>query len=257
MTELELLVDFHKEADRQGPGSEAATRRALEFIPLPDDRRLTIADIGCGTGGPTLTLAAHTDSHITAVDLFPAFLEELRQRAEARGLADRITPLARSMDALDFAPASFDILWSEGAIYILGFEAGVRAWRPYLKPGGYLAVSEISWLTDERPAEIEAYWNTAYPQIDTVANKIRVLERSGYSPVAYFALPESCWEEAYYQPSERRFEGFLARHGHSATAKGLVENERAEIRIYRKFKAYYSYGFYVAQKLPAGPGGGD
>ena len=32
MTELELLVDFHKDAERQGPGSSYETKKALSFI---------------------------------------------------------------------------------------------------------------------------------------------------------------------------------------------------------------------------------
>jgi SAM-dependent methyltransferase len=251
MTEFELLVDFHQEAKRQGPGSEATTRKALEFIPLPAGRTVAIADIGCGTGNAALTLAAHTDSHITAVDLFPAFLAKLDEEAAERGYADRITTVARSMDDLGFAEAAFDVIWSEGAIYNMGFAAGVKAWRKYLKPGGYLAVSEISWLTATRPAAIERYWNEAYPEIDTISGKIRTLEQSGYTPVAHFILPESCWLDEYYGPIERRFDSFLARHANSEMAQELVANEREEIATYQKFKAYYSYGFYIARKVPA------
>jgi SAM-dependent methyltransferase len=63
---------------------------------------------------------------------------------------NKITTLEKSMDALDFDDETFDIIWSEGAIYIMGFETGVKQWRNFLKPGGYLAVSEITWLTNKR-----------------------------------------------------------------------------------------------------------
>jgi hypothetical protein len=59
-SELELLLDLHRGNPRQGPGSEAMTLRALALTGLDRDRPLRIADIGCGTGAQTLTLAAHT-----------------------------------------------------------------------------------------------------------------------------------------------------------------------------------------------------
>ena len=57
MTELELLVDFHKDADRQGPGSPATTLKALSFINIKNRKSLKVADIGCGSGAQTITLA--------------------------------------------------------------------------------------------------------------------------------------------------------------------------------------------------------
>jgi len=249
MTEMELLVDFHKDADRQGPGSTADTLKALSFIDFPRETPLKVADIGCGTGAQTITLAQHIAGHITAVDLFPEFLDQLNRRAQEFGVQDKITTLEKSMDALDFDAETFDIVWSESAVYIMGFEAGVKQWRNVAKPGGYLAVSEITWLTNTRPEEIEAHWNSEYPQIDTAAGKMKVLEAHGFSPVGYFILPHSSWIENYYRPMEGRFEAFLQKHNHSKMARAQVEADRDEIEKYRRFKDYFSYGFYVAKKV--------
>ena len=250
MTELELLVDFHKDAERQGPGSTADTLRALSFINLKQNRLLKVADLGCGSGAQTITLAQNIEGHIRAVDLFPEFLDRLRQKSLDLGLQDKITPLQASMDNLPFGPEEFDIIWSEGAIYIVGFEEGIKKWKNFLKPGGYLAVSEITWITDSRPSEIEEHWNNEYPEIDTASGKIRILEENGFSPVGYFYLPRSSWIDNYYEPMEERFEDFLIQHGNSEAAMRIVDAEKEEIQKYRKYKNYFSYGFYVAKKLP-------
>ncbi len=249
MTELELLIDFHKDAERQGPGSQRDTLRALELIEGSKDTNLKIADIGCGSGGQTITLAQHVDGQITAVDLFPEFLEVLNTRAEKSGVRDKITTLERSMEDLPFGPEELDIIWSEGAIYIMGFEAGIKEWSNYLKRGGYLAVSEVTWITNERPKEIEVFWNSEYPEIATASTKINILEENGYSLVGYFVLPSDSWIEHYYKPMENRFANFLERHNHSVPAKKIVEEQKEEIELYNKFKDYYSYGFYIAKKL--------
>ena len=154
-----------------------------------------------------------------------------------------------SMEDLPFEPATFDLIWSEGAIYNMGFDKGIRYWRQFLKPGGYLAVSEISWLREDRPAELEAYWQNAYPEIDTVSGKIRVLESAGYSPLAHFVLPPSCWLDNYYQPLQSRASAFLERHNHSEEAAALLASDAEEIAMYQRYQDYYSYGFYLARKL--------
>lgn len=248
MEHIDLLIDLYRYLDRQGPGSPQDTLRALDLVRPFAGRSPAVADIGCGTGGQTLTLAGQLPGTLVAVDLFPSFLAELETRAAARGWGDRIRTLAASMDALPFEPETFDLIWSEGAVYHIGFEKGVRLWREFLRPGGYLAVSEITWTTHDRPAELEAFWREEYPEIDTAANKIRILADQGYILSGYFELPPESWLDHYYRPLAATFPAFLARQGHSEAAQAVVRACRAEIELYERNRAHYSYGFYVARR---------
>ncbi|MEM8617593.1 MAG: class I SAM-dependent methyltransferase, partial [Pseudomonadota bacterium] len=195
-----MLIDLHIGGHRQGPGGDDETRRAIELSGLKDKQGLHIADIGCGTGASTLVLAEELDAQVEAVDFLPLFLEKLEAEAQGQGVSDRITTHAISMDALPFVEASLDAIWSEGAIYNIGFENGVRAWRHYLKPGGILAVSELTWLTDKRPAELDQHWAQEYPEVATASAKMAILETNGYTPIGYFPLPPHCWLDNYYRP---------------------------------------------------------
>jgi SAM-dependent methyltransferase len=256
MTTLELIIDLHKNTERQGPGSEQDTLRALDFMNLPKDGNLQIADIGCGSGGPTLTLAKNVSGHITAIDLFPDFLAELHKKAQKLGLTEKITRLEKSMDDLPFDQETFDIIWSEGAIYNIGFANGIQQWKDYLKTGGYLAVSEITWISNSRPKELEEFWLREYPEIDTASQKIRTLEENGYTLVGYFYLSQDSWIKNYYQALEARFKAFLERNGNTELAKQVVKKYQEEIQLYQTYKDYYSYGFYIARKssnLKRGP----
>ncbi|MDY6830665.1 MAG: class I SAM-dependent methyltransferase [Thermodesulfobacteriota bacterium] len=249
MDDYQLLIDLHKSADRQGPGGDAETEQALRLA-MPDrSKPLKIADIGCGTGASALLLARLSKAQITAVDFLEDFLEVLEGRAASMGLSEKITTLCGSMDNLPFQDEAYDVIWSEGAIYNIGFEKGVKAWRRYLPAGGLLVVSEITWLTASRPAELQKYWEAEYPEIDTAASKIAVLEKNGYSPVGYFVLPTHCWLENYYRPMQNRFKAFLDRHKNSKAAQAVVEAEIREIKMYEQYKSYYSYGVYVAKKV--------
>lgn len=248
MDELTLLADLHKAGLRQGPGSPDVTRRAMVLAGLDGSRPLEIADIGCGTGAASLELARMLDARITAVDFLPSFLDVLRQRAQAQGLG-RIITLEASMDALPFTDASFDVIWSEGAVYNMGFEAGIAAWKRFLKPDGKLVLSEITWTTAARPQTITDYWTAQYPEIDTASAKLAVLERHGYRPEGYFLLPFCCWQEHYYGPLRERFPAFLDRHGHSPQAAAIVAAEEEEMALYQRYGQFYSYGMYVAAKV--------
>ena len=43
----------------------------------------------------------------------------------------RSVPLAASMEDLPFESSYFDLIWSEGAIYNIGFEKGIKTWKPF------------------------------------------------------------------------------------------------------------------------------
>ena len=249
MDDYQLLVDLHKRAKRQGPGGDAETRKAIDLAMLDPSTPLTVADIGCGTGASTIQLARSLNAKITAIDFLPDFIEVLKGKTENEGLSKKINPLVCSMENLQFNDEEYDVIWSEGAIYNIGFEKGINDWRRFLQPGGLLVVSEITWTTSDRPFEIQKYWEAEYPEIDTASSKINILERSGYSPVAYFVLPERCWLENYYRPMQNSFAEFLARHYYSEKAQTIVEAENKEIALYEKYREYYSYGVYVARKL--------
>lgn len=249
MGDLSLLIDLHRDGLRQGPGGDDETRLAVTLSGLKRAANLKIADIGCGTGASTLVLAGELDAQITAVDFLPGFLARLDDAARHAGVADRITTLPASMEALPFAEAAYGAIWSEGAIYNMGFAAGIEAWRDYLKPNGILAVSELTWLTDRRPAELQAHWEREYPEVDTAAGKMAVLEHLGFSPVGYFALPERCWLDNYYRPMQQRFAAYLDRHENSEAARAIVAAEEHEISLYERYSDFVSYGFYIARKM--------
>lgn len=247
--QMKLLIDLHRSNLRQGPGGEVETKKALMLAGLDKSRPLKIADIGCGTGASAIQLAQELDAEISAVDFLPEFLEVLQTRAKEHGVADKITTLCCSMNTLPFADEEFDVIWSEGAIYNMGFEAGVSAWKRFLKPGGKLIVSEITWLTAERPSELQSYWNSEYPEIDVASAKISILERHRYGPEGYFYLPKNCWTDNYYHPIQKALPTFLKRNGVSDAAREIANSEKAEFALYEKYGDYYSYGVYIAKKI--------
>ncbi|MDU1892370.1 MAG: class I SAM-dependent methyltransferase [Dysgonomonas sp.] len=245
--DFNLICDFFSSMERQGPGSPEATLKALSFVDNLNEQSL-IADLGCGTGGQTIVLAQHVPGHITGLDLFPDFINILNRNAEQSGLQDRVKGIVGSMDDLPFQNEELDMIWSEGAIYNIGFERGLNEWRKYLKTGGYIAVSESSWFTDERPAEINDFWMDSYPEIDTIPNQVAKIHKAGYLPVATFILPENCWTEHYFASKVAAKEIFLKKYAGNKTAEEFMTLHPHEENLYRKYKEFYGYTFFIAKK---------
>jgi ubiquinone/menaquinone biosynthesis C-methylase UbiE len=246
--DFSLICEYFSSIERQGPGSPEITIKALSFIDnLTNESR--IADIGCGTGGQTMVLAQNAPGHITGIDLFPAFINLFNSNAGKLNLQNRVRSIVGSMDNLPFQDKELDMIWSEGAIYNIGFERGLNEWRKFLKTGGYISVSEVSWFTEKRPSEIDEFWQDAYPEIDTIPNKVAQMQKTGYIPVATFILPENCWTEHFYAPQVSAQEAFLKKNAGNKTAEEFIANQRHETQLYYKYKAYYGYVFYIGKKI--------
>ncbi len=246
--DLNLICEYFSNIERQGPGSPEITIKALSFIDKLNDESL-IADIGCGTGGQTIVLAQYVSGHITAIDLFPTFIDIFNKNAHNLNLQNRVKGTVGNMNNLSFNDNELDLIWCEGAIYNIGFERGLKEWHKFLKTGGYIAVSEASWFTEERPNEIFDFWNDAYPEIDTIPNKVAQMQKTGYIPVATFIIPENCWTKYFFDPQVAVQKAFLKKHEGNKTAEDFIGYMRYEEQMYNKYKDYYGYVFYIGKKI--------
>lgn len=243
---IEILIDMFKDLDRLGPGSTASTQKALSMLP-PLQATHRILDVGCGRGAQTRTLWQHTVATIDAVDLFPEFTDAVNAAAARDGVSDRVRAAKGDMFRLDFPSASFDVAWSEGAIYIMGFEAGLNAWRPLLKPGGHIAVSEVAWIREGVPAACREFWASEYPQITGVDENLATLERCGFDLVDHFTLPPSDWADAYYAPLAEKLPAFRAKYAGDVDALEVIDQFEQEIGFFDAYGSFYGYEFFIAR----------
>ncbi|MEW6136189.1 MAG: class I SAM-dependent methyltransferase [Bacteroidota bacterium] len=246
--DIALICDYFSYVERQGPGSPEVTLKALSFINHLNQHS-KIADLGCGTGGQTMVLAQNTPGTIIGIDLFPKFVEIFNKHAAELGLSDRVKAIIGSMDNLPFKEEELDLIWSEGAIYNIGYERGLNEWRRFIKKGGFVAVTEASWFTPKRPAEIEQFWLDAYPEIDIIPNKIAIMQKAGYVPVASFILPESCWTDNFFALQLHAQKHFMEKYAGNQNATHLVEYLQHEAQLYARYKDYYGYVFYIGMKI--------
>jgi ubiquinone/menaquinone biosynthesis C-methylase UbiE len=242
----EYFYELFSTIPRQGPGSDEYTRKA--YLALPDvPRHPDILDIGCGSGMQTMELARISGGQITALDNYQPFLDELNKRARAEGLDRKIKAMNRSMFELPYSSGTFDVIWSEGAIFIIGFEKGLQEWKPLLKKGGCLVVSELVWIKTEVPDEIRAYMEEVYPVIKTIEENSGIIRQAGYHEVANFILPESGWWDNFYEPLQKRIQKLRKKYIGNQEALDVLDTVQHEIEMYRKHSSFYGYVFYLMQ----------
>ncbi|MEV7189544.1 class I SAM-dependent methyltransferase [Kitasatospora sp. NPDC093102] len=103
-----------------------------------------VVDISSGPGVVTYLLArTFPDAEVVAADRSPGILEQVRSRAAAQGMADRIviqlTYFRREFHAL----GSADLIWSRNGVHQMGDQqAALRSMVACLRPGGLLAICE-------------------------------------------------------------------------------------------------------------------
>lgn len=246
MDAREAFWTLHADLPREGPGSDATTRLLLDLAgPLPERPRAL--DVGCGPGRSALVLATE-GAEVTAVDTHEPFLARLRAAADGLGLADRVAVERASMDALPFPDRAFDLVWSEGAAYLMGVDAALREWRPLLAPGGVLVFTEVGWTVPDPAPSVREFW-TAHPGMRTPEDTATAARAAGYAVLATYLLPDRDWTDEYYGPLAER----VATHGPALEAAGgdaarVLADARAEIALREQHPADYGYTAFVLRR---------
>jgi len=241
-----IFFEIHNNLPREGPGRDIYTKKAYKIIPKTNKPK--ILDIGCGTGDQTITLAKISKGAITAIDIHQPYLDDLNKKIQKQKLQNQIKTENKSMLKLNYPKNSFDIIWAEGSIYAIGFEKGLLEWKQYIKPKGYLAVHEMTWLKHNPPKEIKNYWEKNYSEMTTIENNLKTIKKCEYKTLEYFPLPEDAWWDFYYNPLEQRLKKLKTKYKNNPEALKTINKEQEEINLYKKYNKWYGSVFFIMQK---------
>lgn len=246
---MEALFSLHQGLPRQGPGLASATRAALDRVAHALPPRPRVLDLGCGSGSATLILAeALPGAQVTGIDIHPAFLDQLSEAIGAQGLAGRVEAHAGDMADISVFDGTIDLIWSEGAAYLLTFAGALTTWRPALRAGGIIVLSECSWLVDQPPPKVAAFWNDAYPAMGAVAENIDRAHAAGFDVLFTDPLPAAGWTEAYYAPLRRRIAELRATLRVDAAMSAIIQETEREMALFDSYGDSYGYVFYGLRK---------
>ncbi len=237
----QIFYEIFEQMHRQGPGKPEYTKKAFSFCQLPQNPQ--ILDIGCGTGSQTISLAESTDGLITAVDNHKPFLKQLQKDVKQRKLDSQIKILHADMNQLDLKQ-NFDLIWSEGAIFIIGFKKGLKEFKKFLKPGGFMALTEVAWIKENPPPEAVSFWEKQYPAIRDIDQNLKIIQNAGYKLIHHFIMPRDAWDE-FYSNLKDITKKMKKKYKDNPEAKKTLDMVSQEIEAYEQFGEFYGYVFYI------------
>lgn len=243
-----IFFEIHKDIPREGPGSYGSTSKAFSLLSeLPETP--VILDIGCGPGKQTFDLVKLTDGKIFALDNHKPYLDKIDKKVKELDLNNRITTQHGDMNNLPFDKSIFDVIWAEGSLYIMGIGRALELWNKHLKTNGYIVFSELCWLKNDRPEEIENYWNSFYGQMQSVDSIIKFLIESDYKFIGSYVLPDNDWWDDYYNPLVDRINILKEKYSKDKEALEILNTELTETEMHKKYSAYYGYSFFIVENV--------
>ncbi|NOH60950.1 MerR family transcriptional regulator [Vibrio sp. RE88] len=223
---------------RLGPGSEQDTLRALSAL---SQNKGALLEVGCGKGIATEVLASHSEFSITALDNDEASLRSLQEGIPAE---KEVNVICASMTDMPFEAAQFDVIWSEGSAYIMGVENALRSWKAFLKPSGYLVMSDLVWLTDDPDSDVSNFYQKEYPDMVTVDERVAQMRQAGYEVVETFTLSQQSWNN-FVDPLVSR----VSELESSLQASQALTDMKSELHMHQNYLHQYGYQMFVLRKV--------
>jgi len=180
---------------------------------LPQLDKPRILDVGCGSGVPTMELARLSNGEVIGLDIDQGLLDVLRGNVEEAGLSDRVKVVNRSLFDMEFPDESFDIIWTEGSIFVIGFKKGLQEWKRFLKPDGFMVVH------DEK---------------GNIGEKLEQISSCGYELLGYFELDEKTWWAEYFAPLEKLILETRVKYPNAPGVIEAVHSAQREIDMFKK-----------------------
>ena len=147
----------------------------------------TVADLGCGRGGPGLWLARRAGAELVGIDCSAVAVAQARHRAIAFGMQDRSRFVVNDLTATGLADASASAAVSIDALqYPVDRRAAVAEARRLLRRGGRLV------LTGWHPRHAD---DLRVPPRHRVTDWPSVLRAGGFAEIGCHT--RSVWDDAY------------------------------------------------------------
>jgi len=194
---------------------------------LPKLDKPRILDIGCGSGVPTIELARLGQGEVIGIDIDQPALNKLTRKIGGAGFFNRVQAVNCSMLDMVFPDDSFDIIWSEGSIFVIGFERGIREWKRFLKPNGFMVIH------DEK---------------GNVEEKLEQISKCGYKLLGYFILNEDTWWTEYFAPLEKLVAKSQASYTDDPQKLKELDQVRKELEMFKNDPDRNNSVYFVIQK---------
>lgn len=196
-----MITPLHQDLVFHSPlSTERADRLVAGLGVQPGER---VLDLGCGWAELLLrVLAAQPGATGIGVDLKEADIEQARELAASRGLAERTTFVTG--DAADWTGDPVDVALCLGATHVFGGDPAVHtanaltAYGERLAPGGRLLLGEGFWRTPPN-AEAMAFFGGDTGQYGTLNDLVELAHEHGYRTLAVSEATVDEWDDFQFR----------------------------------------------------------
>jgi len=238
-------------------GGVEATEAIIELCHIGEGKQ--VLDVGCGAGVTPCFLARKYGCRVVGVDILDAMVERSNERAKREGVLDKVEFRVADAQDLPFEDDVFDIVITESVTAFPKDKAkAVAEYVRVVKPGGYVGLSESTWIKSPPPPEM-----IAWASQDLGAN-VAPLTASEWVGLLEAAGLEGIEERVFEINVQDESKGILRRYGCGGLLGILGRMLSLYVRnpAYRKFvkqagsggitpknlDEYFGYGLYVGRK---------
>jgi len=238
-------------------GGLEATEALVELCHIGEGKY--VLDIGCGAGVTPCFIARRYGCRVVGVDILEAMIERSKERAKREGIMDRVEFRVADAQALPFEDDLFDAVITESVTaFPEDKQKAVNQYVRVTKPGGYVGLSESTWLKIPPPPELIAWASQdlgANIKPLTSSEWVGLLEGAGLGEIVAKTFAINVRNEG---------KGMLRRYGWGGMLRIFyrVLSLYATSPAYRKFvkeireneitpanlAEYFGYGLYVGRK---------
>ncbi|CAG4994082.1 2-methyl-6-phytyl-1,4-hydroquinone methyltransferase [Dyadobacter sp. CECT 9275] len=216
----------------------------------------TVADLGCGVGGPAIYLARKYRCHVTGLSLSESQISQASELAHTQG-ADFATFKVGDYCNTGFENASFNLAYAiESACYATDKSIFLDEAFRILKPEGKLIVIDFFWAgsaRNQKDREIMKKWTDSWAIADyAYENDFEdSLRKSGFSKIQKHNCNLQVWpsiKRLYYCYYPGVVCDFVLRTV-GLRGKVLTQNMQSAYYQYAAFqRGLWNYNIYVAEK---------
>lgn len=226
------------------PAGRECTLAAGRFALLTPASR--VLDLGCGFGAGACTLAQEFRCKVNAIDMSEENIGIARSFAEEKGVSHLITFTADDILAADYSKHPFDMVLAEGGVLsYVSREKGLALAARWLAPRGWLAFSDLIFLSEKVPDEVRRIFEDEKYHYESESRYRAMLAAAGFDVHLLCLLPQSGWDN-YYSHLARRLED----------KKGFFADKKIKVAFHKEIDVFYrlegfkyvGYLFCIARK---------
>jgi len=240
------FAEIYEKTDILSPIDRKTWQIVAETCGLGPGSRLL--ELASGKGAFATYVARKFGCHIDCYDANTEFVQYATNRAGELGLTSKITFANRDVNSLEVKPDFYDAGVCLGALYIFR-DAGWKLLMSGVKPGAYLAVSDLYCKRVPAPSEVKDVFFEEEDQPLTLEDARHWYTTRGVKILREEECSRKAWLD-YYDLTKKMLLQLAEKYQSDEAIQVEIKEGLREDRLVREFgEEYFGYRTFILRKL--------